>query len=272
MKILRLILLIIILLCLIIIAYYAILPNSSPYWTGFGAYDEKTVGPRAKTLWDWLDLLIIPTTIGIIGWMFKEAEKEKAKKSEEQKNLNDNLDAFFKIMTELITNNELLNDNEESSIIARTRTILAFDSLDGVRKGQVLQFLYESNIIKIDSNIILTGANLKNAKLDGILLKNIELKGIYFNNASLKNSFLDNSFFSGSDLSNVDFTNSSLQNTDLSYTNLTKAKLSNLDLTSVNFEGANLSKADLRGSKLKKEQYNLILKKEGIKIDKNKLI
>ena len=70
-----------------------------------------------------------------------------------QKNLNDNLDAFFKIMTELITNNELLNDNEESSIIARTRTILAFDSLDGVRKGQVLQFLYESDQVDALFNV-----------------------------------------------------------------------------------------------------------------------
>ena len=36
-----------------IIAYWAILADSAPPWTGFGAYNEEAAGPRAKTLWDW---------------------------------------------------------------------------------------------------------------------------------------------------------------------------------------------------------------------------
>ena len=46
-----------------LIAYWAITAYTAPQWTGFGPYDENASGPRAKTLWDWMELLIIPVVL-----------------------------------------------------------------------------------------------------------------------------------------------------------------------------------------------------------------
>jgi len=59
-----------------IIAYWAVNPSNSPAWTGFGPYDENLNGPRAKTLWDWLDLLIVPIFLAVGAWLLSAADKE----------------------------------------------------------------------------------------------------------------------------------------------------------------------------------------------------
>ena len=273
MKIVRIILIIVFIAAGYFVAKWAVRPEVAPTWTGFGKYDEKTNGPRAKTLWDWMDLLIIPLAIGLLAWILKEAEKEKANRSEEERSHNEALDSFIKVMTDLIINHNLTNGNSsfESRTIARTRINLAFSNLNGVRKGQVLQFLFESGKKKKNPKVNILGADIKGAILDGIVLSKAEIKGAYFNDASLKHSNLNGTSFIGSDFSGADLSNSLVKETDLSYTNLSKAKLRNMDLTSVNFEGADLTNANLRGSNINHQQLNAIFKKEGIKITKSKI-
>ncbi len=272
-KYLRILLIVVISIGILIVVYFAFYNNDAPKWTGFGPYDEKKEGLRGKTLWEWLDLLIIPSTIGIISWIYKEAERDKAIIEQREKDQVTNIDSFFKILTELITKNNLLKSNfdDPNRIIARTRSILAFEDADSERKGQILQFIYESGLINSNPILNLNGVNLKKSNLNGIILRASEIKGAYFNNSSMKNSFLDNSNLTSCDFSNSDFTECSLIKTNLSYTNLSNANFKDLNLLSVNFEGANLSNADLRGCQLSKMQYNTILKKEGMKINIKKL-
>jgi uncharacterized protein YjbI with pentapeptide repeats len=273
MKIIRIIIIAILIVASFALINWAIHPNSSPNWTGFGKYDENKQGPRAKSLWDWLDLLIIPFAIGIVAWSFKEAEKEKSNKNEEERAQNDVLDSFIKIMTDLITNYSLANSKStlETKIIARTRINLALNRLNAIRKGQVIQFLFESGLIDQNPQIKLLGGNIKDALLDGIVLSEAEIKGAYFNNASIKCSNLNRAIFTSSNFTSADLSNSLVENTDFSYTNLTKTKLKGMDLRSANFEGANLTKADLRGSQIKREQLNDIINKQGIKLSKSKI-
>lgn len=273
MKIIRLFTIIVTLFALYFLIKWASNPNASPYWTGFGKYDEKISGPRAKTLWDWLDLLIIPIVLGVFGWLFKEAEKENVRKSDEERSQNDTLDAFIKIMTELIIKNSLTKKDSsiETRIIARTRINLAFGSLNAERKGQVLQFLFESGLIDIKPKINLNGSNIKNAILDGIVLSRVEIRGAYMNNSSIKDSNLNESTFTSCDFTNADLSGSLTNNLDLSYTNLTGAKLKNMDLTSINFEGADLTNADLRESNILQSQLDGIFNKNNIKITKSKI-
>lgn len=274
MKIVRIIILITFLIACYFLFIWAVNPDAAPAWTGFGKYDEIKNGPRAKTLWEWLDLLLIPFCVGILAWSFKEAEKEKASKSEDERSQNETLDSFVNIMTELITKHNLANQNStlETRTIARTRINLAFSNLNGARKGQVLQFLFESGLIDYNPKINILGGNMKNAILDGIVLSKSEIKGVYFNNATIKEANLNEAIFTSCDFTKADLTESLVTNTNFSYTNLTKSKLKGMDLTSVNFEGANLTKADLRGSSIRQDQLNSILKKEGIKTTKSKII
>jgi uncharacterized protein YjbI with pentapeptide repeats len=274
MKIIRIIVLIIVLIACYFLFIWAINPDAAPTWTGFGNYNEVAGVQRSKTLWEWLDLLLIPFVVGIIAWSFKEAEKETASKSEYERSQNETLDSFVNIMTELITKHNLANKSSslETKIIARTRINLAFSNLNGARKGQVLQFLFESGLIDYNPKINIIGGNMKNTILDGIVLSKSEIKGVYFNNATIKEANLNEAIFTSCDFTKADLSKSLVINTNFSYTNLTKSKLKNMDLTSVNFEGANLTKADLRGSKIRQEQLNTIFNKEGIKTTKSKII
>lgn len=250
------------------------MPDFAPDWTGFGPYNEKELGPKSKTLWDWLDLLIIPIVLTIIAWLFKEFEKVKSDEKEKSAQQSATCDNFIKIITELNLKHALATDKPKQGAdkIARSRVNFVLNILDGDRKGLVLQFLYESELINKTPKILLNGANFKDSILDGIVLENSEIKGAYFHKASITSSNLNNSSFIGSDFSGADISNSEVGNTDLSYCNLSNGKIQNMDLTSVNFEGANLNGTDLEGSTIKKEQLNLILNKQGIKTKNAKII
>lgn len=272
MKASRILFFIVITIFIIFVGYYAFFPYKAPEWTGFGPHDEKI--PRAKTLWDWLEIIIIPATIAIVGGIIKEAEKEKNIKENKEKLQLNNIDNYYKIISELLTRNNLLELNADDSnwTIARARTILALEQADNERKGQILQFLYESKLLQSPIIINLTGANFKNSELDGIVFRRAEIKGAYFNNSLIRNAFLDESNLTGCDLSGVDFSGSSLSNCNMSYANLTGAKLVKLDLTTVDFEGCNLTNCDIRESKILKSQLDSIYKKEGIKYNNKNLI
>lgn len=266
----------VIIICLLVIALYFLIkwatnPDNSPAWTGFGKYDENKDGPRAKTLWDWLDLLIIPFVLSILAWSYKESEKENIKRSEEERSQNEQLDSFINIMTELITNHDLGKDeaSSETSTIARTRINLAFSNLNGERKGQVLQFLFEANLINKKPKISLIGGNIKNSILNGIVLSNAEIRGAYFTNVLIKDANLNGAIFIGCNFENADLSNSWVEGVDFSYANLENAKLKNMDLTSVNFSKAILTNANLEGSTILQSQLLTLQDKTGIKLNKS---
>lgn len=273
MKILRIIFIFILLLSAIAIGYFIIYPTLAPDWTGFGPYFLEKNEVRAKTLWDWLGLLIIPSTLGLIGFLYNDYQKKKNEEKEKEQKLNNILDSYFKIMGQLITNSDLLDSKTsiKSKTLARTRTLVALENLDGERKGQILQFLYESNLINEKKIVDLNGANFQESELKNIVLRKATINGVYFKNSNLSNSHLENANLTSCDFEKSNLSYSSLDNTNLSYTNLTSCKLTNLDLTSANLEGAKLNYADLRGSKIKQDQLDSIFNKKGIIID-NELI
>lgn len=274
MRIFRLSFIVLLILSAVGICYYIRYPTEAPQWTGFGPYIVKENLTRGKTLWDWLELLIIPSTLGIIGFLYNDYQKKKNEKKEKEQKLNDILDSYFKIMGELITHSDLLDSNPsfKSKTLARTRTLVALENLDGERKGQILQFLYESNLIDQNKIVNLNGANFKESQIENIVLNKAGINGVYLNNSNLSNASLDETNFTSCDFTKSNLSNSSLTNTNLSYTNLTESNLQNIDLTSVNFEGANLTNADLRGSKINKKQLEAIFKKEGIKINQELIL
>lgn len=272
MKFIKIILIAIIVLFSFYIAYNAIFPYTSAEWMGFVTYDKNTNEQDVKKLWDWLDLLIIPLSIAIIGWIYKENEKLRDSKKEFENKQNETLDSYFRVISDLIIKSHLLDNklNSESKIIARTRTIVAIENLNSERKGQVLQFLHESNLI---NNVIeLLGANFKSSEVSGIVLRNTTIKGVYFCDSKFIKSYLDNSDLTSCDFTNTDFSDSSMQNTNLSYTKLINCKLVNIDLTTVNFEGVDLTNADLSNSKILKTQLDKIFKKNNINLTKTKIL
>ena len=259
--------------CFIGFVFYLVFLPEPPAWTGFGESIKDETKEASKTLWDWLDLLIIPVVIGLLGWSFSQAEKAKTKNREEERSENESFESFLQTMTDLIIKNKLHDEPSRQTLaIARARINVAFNNLNGARKGQVLQFLYESYLIDINPKLKLRGANLKDAVLDEIVLGESEIRGAYFNKASIKDANLKGAILVGCDFTQADLSNSLVKDVDLSYSDLTKAKLKNMDLTSVNFEGVTLTGADLRGSKILRTQLDGIFNKADIKTTKKKIV
>lgn len=222
-------------------------------WTGFGAYtrlktDNQEFRP-AKTLWDWMQLLVIPAVLagGVLLFNYWNVTTQNEIATNTQREVA--LQTYIDRMSELILERGLrtsLSDTEIRSV-ARTRTLLVLHQLDGVRKGLLLQFLYESGLISTANPIIdLNGADLSNAHLEEAKLNGVNLRG-----ADLTNAFISEAQLKGSDLSFAE-----LRNADLSLAILTDANLTKADFTLANLYATDLDGADLSGVYLSSAQLD----------------
>jgi len=259
-------------------------------WTGLGPYispphPKDSDFQRGKTLWDWLQLLIIPAVLAVAGYVINltisrsEQEATKQRAQSEQEIADDNqretaLQEYVNKMSELLLDGDLCKSTVKDEVqkIARVRTLTVLPRLNGKRKGIVLQFLYEAQLINKGGRIVdLSGADLRGADLSFTTLTGADLKGANFwwarffaanlkgadlSHAALINSNLEGADLSGADLSEAEPTAAILNGADLSHANLSGADLSeailgDADLSSANLSGADLSEAGLMGTNLK---------------------
>jgi hypothetical protein len=166
-----------------------------PRWTGFAN----------KTLWDWLQLLVVPAMIAIVragftaaqGYLQQQAEEQRAeaqRDAEESRAQDEALQAYLEGMGNLIldeglpSNEELPSSQggEEARTLARARTLTILDGVDGARKRSVVQFLHESGLVRKNQPIVsLSGAELRRADLSGAQLGGAELDGADLSDADL---------------------------------------------------------------------------------------
>lgn len=238
-------------------------------WTGFTG-DKETY----KTLYDWMQLLIIPAVLAVAGYILnltisrgerdatnqraqsdREAAEKRAeteRKIEEDKLCETAFKEYIDRMSELILHEDLLGSEPKKEVreIARIQTLTVLNRLDGKRKGRVLQFLNDSKLINKDKAIIdlkganLSGANLCEAHLNGAGLRHVDLSG-----ADLSGAFLG--LYPWNWEENEDNEDAlKLAESDLRYAilngaNLSEAYLADTNLNYAQLRGANLSKAYL---------------------------
>lgn len=231
-----------------------------------GKVTEYEVYQSGKTLWDWLQLLIIPVVIAVSGYFInftlskgeQEATKQRAKT--EQKIAEDNqraaaLQTYIDKLSELLLEKKLRDSKpeDETRKIARVRTLTVLPRLDRERKRSLLLFLYELGLIEKDNPIVvLSGADLSGANLNRADLRKINLTG-----TNLIRSDFWMADLSGTNLSEADLRETNLSEADLSETNLSGANLSWSDLFKVDLSEADLSEAtfievDMSNAKLSK--------------------
>lgn len=220
-----------------------------PDWFGFGPYnDHSGEFHPAKTVWDWLDLLIVPAVIaGGVYWLNRQerhAEREIAAERERENALQ----AYLDKMTELMLEKDLRasETGSESRHIARARTLTALRILDGKRKGVLVQFLHESRLITTGKAIIdMDKANLSQAHLRFANLKRAALCGVDLREAHLRWTDLR-----GADLRQVNFNKAELNRAELGGANLSGANLTEANLFGANLRGARLQQVDLTNADL----------------------
>lgn len=264
-----------------IVVYWAIWADSSPSWTGFGAYDEESAGPRAKTLWDWLELLIVPAALAAGAYWLNRSQKETELKIAEKARKEDRdiaekarakdreiaekaratelqiaddrqkqatLEAYYDRMTNLLERG--LRESSEGDIlrsIARARTLTVVRTLDGIRNGQLFAFLKSSKLMERESPILdLKGVDLGGAILSAAVLSGADLSGANMSGAELRQTNLI-----GANLGRTNLTVADLNGADLTGANLSGADLRGVNLSRANLSRADLSQSDLRGSNLR---------------------
>ena len=137
-------------------------------WTGFISATGPTLQPNeqyrpTKTLWDVLQLLIIPIMLAISGFWLNQIQKNRELRNTIQQaelereiayynQQETTLQSYLDRMSELLLKENLRtsNPNDEVRNIARVRTLTALCQLEANRNSYIFEFLRESKLISKD--------------------------------------------------------------------------------------------------------------------------
>jgi uncharacterized protein YjbI with pentapeptide repeats len=232
-------------------------------WTGF----------RGKTLWDWLQLLVVPLALAGIALGFNLLQSVREQKHEDARKQNelriaaearreDALSAYLQRMSELTLQHRLASHpSKDVALLAQNLTHTVLRRLDGPRKGHVLQFLADAGLLRggYKPVISLRHADLRNLSLrDGEFgipdgekdaastsLIGADLRHADFHGAALFDIRLD-----WADLRGADFTDAGLSfvvysHACLTNTNFSRALLQDSDLSQAFGHDVDFTKATL---------------------------
>jgi uncharacterized protein YjbI with pentapeptide repeats len=221
-----------------------ILIGYSASWTGF----------TTKTLWDWMDLLIIPLVFAGGAFYLNRSERAVEREIATDRQQEAALQAYIGKISELLLEKKLLTTKRtEVSNVARTLTLTVVRGLDAKRKGLVLRFLCEAELLRISKkeiNFFLQGADLSGADLSDVILYLASLEEVNLINANLRGTALVGADLINANLSGADLSGADLGDAELVDANLSGADLSGAHLGDANLMGANLRGANLRGASL----------------------
>jgi uncharacterized protein YjbI with pentapeptide repeats len=206
-----------------------------PRWTGF----------RNKTVWDYLQLLIVPLMLVAIGFWFtgqqdarqQDIENQRAKAERElavQRAQDEALQAYLNQMSSLLLEKDLRESEEDSEVrtLALARTLTVLGRLDPSHKLAVMEFLVEADLVQ---------------RVEGrgpiIRLQSADLRGANLSDPDEVSPGCGLSCYDPEQVVN-------LRGADLAFANLTNAQLYRADLRDANLSGAFLEDANLEGANL----------------------
>jgi uncharacterized protein YjbI with pentapeptide repeats len=272
------------------------------YWfdvTGFNGYIQVSTihtlsGPTAgtvtrtevyqsgKTLWDWLQLLIIPLVLAVIALLFNRAttrteQKIAADRYKQDKEIaerryqNDKsialdkqreelLQTYLDRMSELLLDRQLRTSAPDSELrnVARVRTINILLQLDSRRIGYVFAFLQEAGLVSnmLDKSVVnLSGADFSKVNWSQTNIREADLSQANFHKADLIQAFLfkvnlSRAMFLQANLFQVELREVDLSESICLNSNLSEASLYKANFHKAKIENTNFSNAYLEGTNL----------------------
>jgi hypothetical protein len=218
-------------------------------WTGIGPAAGERKGEsedrlHGKTLWDLLQLLIVPLALAGLGFWITAQQHASDQKIADNKAKDSVLDGYLSHMSDLLVSGALLGaKNPTSSVlaVARARTVTALRRLDSGRNRLLTQFLADSGLLSV-------------IDLSSVDLSYTQLNGAYLTGAELSNDLLGNAALERADLRHADLFFAHAAHADMSGAHLQNATLRGMDLRASDLRGANLFgatliRADLSGAK-----------------------
>jgi len=210
------------------------------------------------TLWDWVNLLIVPLAIAGIGIWFNNQQRAGETESAQRRADDDALESYLKDMTTLLVDKKLREAQlgDDLSTVARARTLTVLNRFfHSVNNGEVLRFLYESKLIGTTEDhpiVSLKGAALPmlyapKVNLQGANLQRTNMASAEIPRAQLQEANLQQAYLGVANLREAKLQGAELQSTDLFQVDLQGAALAG-----TNLQGANLREANLIGVDLSK--------------------
>jgi uncharacterized protein YjbI with pentapeptide repeats len=227
-------------------------------WTGF----------QGKTVWDFLQLLIVPLMLVAIGLVFSlqqdarqnslEVDRARTERElAEQRAQDEALQAYLNQMSSLLLEKDLRTSKEDSEVrtLARARTLTVLERLDPDRKTAVLQFLIEAELVQSVEGgrgpiIALTSANLSDVNLSLVNLSGADLSEADLSNTNLFSADLRDANLFIADLKDANLHKADLRDAYLNTTDLRNAYLFSTDLSGANLCGAFLNNTILNRARL----------------------
>ena len=188
---------------------------------------------RAKTLWDWLELLIVPFALAGTSLLFSVVRARAEQRLKDDEYREQALVKCFNLVTELIIK-EYSTESEHNDVVSatvRAYVLATLRILDSARKGRLVLFLHAARFLgSYESDPVIT---LQDGDLDHSDLSKANLRGICLE---------------GANLSRANLKYADLHGAHLEHAVLVGAKLVGADLTGASLAGANLTYADIRGA------------------------
>jgi uncharacterized protein YjbI with pentapeptide repeats len=272
-------------------------PMNARNWTGFGeSYDnnvsevaekgtetdgkitkktdklittQKKLQP-AKTLWDWMGLLLAPATLAGLGFLFQYSQ-EKAKRDKEEADKKRDADqqreqalqAYFEQLSVLLVDKRVLKlldkenksanseleaflNNSGSKIDVEETEIDADAALNVVKAKTLALFRLFDNAEPTDmprkASVL---AFLGDTGLLKAMCWILDLSGSHWEKANLSSARLSGARLSSANLKGANLSSANLSSANLGFANLRGANLGFANLKGADFGFANLSDADL---------------------------
>jgi uncharacterized protein YjbI with pentapeptide repeats len=221
----------------------------------------KWAGFEGKKPWDVIQILVVPSVLLLIGFLFQDFTKKqevtlsesKAKQDlqlADSKAKQETLTKYLDQMSDLLEKG-LLKSKQDSPIfiIAQSKTVIALQSLDTERQRLLIQFFKSANLNTLDGGKgLLFKARMSKAQLQKIDLRGIKLKGADLSGANL----------SRANLSDVDLSEADLREVELYKANLSNANLSGADLRDARIFFTNVFQALFEKEKEKEIEKALV--------------
>ncbi|MCH8827511.1 MAG: pentapeptide repeat-containing protein [Chloroflexi bacterium] len=232
-------------------------------------------GFKGKSLWDMLEVFVLPIVVVVIAGLIAFWARRSSRRAEEELSLardqarEASLGDYLEFISGLIVDGKLGNPqlNDDAMGVASARTLATLRTLDGSRKGLLIQFLSDPELILINKRVIslrtadlrelilfrgsLQRVDLADARLENAILAETNLSSAILHSADLRNADLREADLKRADLSDADLRGSLLHYAELDEANLSESDLTGAELREASLHGANLFEADLSNADLR---------------------
>lgn len=214
----------------------------------------KNTGFETKTLWDWMELLIIPIALAVGAFFLNRSERTTERKIAKDRQQGLLFQSYLDKISELLLEKKLLTTNNKAVIeVARALTLSVLRELDGKRRASVIFFLRDIKLSVGEKPVIsLRGADLTKTVFYEGFLSGVNLEGVDLRQARLQGALWLSAYLSGVDLRDTDLRGTVLKVVDLQDADLERANLIGVDITNSNLVGANLKDAKVSSDQLAK--------------------